>query len=135
MNHNYPDPNFQPPNSGQPIPQHTQAQPTLHPTQPSGYVNQGQPALGPTIPQGATFNADAKVLELLATVHPELKSALINIAVKKFAADPDFLNFYVMDAYREHIERTAIVAAPADSERAEAVPAEVPAPEVDFGGW
>jgi len=93
-------------NSGgyQPHQQHptpgNQPMPPTQPTQPSQPAPQTQPAPNPN---SVTFTADAKVLELIGMVHPELASAMISLAVKKFSEESDFVNYFVLDEYKNTI--------------------------------
>ncbi len=81
---------------GQPAPQ----TPPVQPTQPQGYTQ--QPAIQP--PNTATFNLDTKTREILSSVHPELLNALVNIAIKKFSTDSDFINYFVRDEFKHIAE-------------------------------
>lgn len=103
------------------------------PDQPQ-YMQSNQPvqpqATQPAHVQGsATFTADAKTLQLLASVHPELTSAMINLAIKKFAEEPDFLSYFVKEEYKQMVEQTV-------ETRQEEQPAEQPsAGGMDFASW
>jgi len=72
------------------------------PQQPQSYTQEQKQS--PVANNSATFIADANVLSIIHTVHPELASAMINIAIKKFAIHPDFNNYFVKDEFKEHIE-------------------------------
>ncbi len=94
---NYANPNQQgyPPPAEMPM--NIPGQEAIQPTQP--YVQPAQPA--PIVNNGANFIADVSVLNIMQTVHPELKSAMINLAIKKFSEDPDFLNYFVMEQFKQ----------------------------------
>jgi hypothetical protein len=96
-------PNEQP---QQPAPnQAPPAQGYAQPTQPQSFAQAQQQAPQPqSQPNTATFIADDKVLELIQITHPQLASAMINIAIKKFSEDPDFLRYFVKDEFKESFE-------------------------------
>ena len=76
----------------------------IQPTQPviQPYVQPAQPAQpAPIVNNGANFIADSSVLSIMQTVHPELKSAMINLAIKKFSEESDFLNYFVMEQFKQ----------------------------------
>jgi len=55
--------------------------------------------LAPAQELGQGFILDSRTRRILSTVHPELVSALINIAVKKFSNEADFKSFFVQDQF------------------------------------
>jgi hypothetical protein len=85
-------------------PQQQYQQPAAQPQQPQAYAQvpqEPQPeAQSPAPGNSATFTADVKVLEYIQLVHPELASAMINIAIKKFVETDDFWNYFVKDEFR-----------------------------------
>ena len=82
-----------------------QAAPYEAPIQPT------QPIMNPTVVNnGANFVADADVLNLMQMVHPELKSAMINLAIKKFSEDPDFNKYFIQEQFKIQLSQNNAVA-------------------------
>jgi hypothetical protein len=81
------------------------------PQQPQGY-NQPpqteQPTQQPPT-NSATFTADTKVLEYITMVHPEMASAMINIAIKKFAETEDFWDYFVKDEFQKIAQKEQLL--------------------------
>jgi len=82
-------------------------------------------------PNTATFIADVEVLGIIGSVHPELASAMINIAIKKFAEDKDFAAYFVKAEFKKQAE--------INSESRKDTPKETPPPAAatgsDFSQW
>ncbi len=81
----------------------------IPPAQPQGYaghqrIQDNQPVMNPAQPQ-SSFIADQRTTELLRTVHPELASAMINIAIKKFARSEDFVAYFVKEEFKAQAEQ------------------------------
>ena len=112
-------------------------QPNVAPQQPQGYAQAAAPQANvPPQPNTASFTADVKTIEILNTVHPELVSALINIAIKKFAENSDFADYFVKDEYKQIME-SAIKEQSAQKEQSALKEQSQPtsAPAVDFAQW
>ena len=74
-----------------------------------GEVPMSQPPIQevPPINNSVNFMADANVLGLIQMVHPELRSAMINLAIKKFAENPDFANYFVIEQFKSQLQAVA----------------------------
>jgi hypothetical protein len=107
------------------------------PQQPQGYAQPPQaeqPAQqAPT--NSATFTADPKVLEYITMVHPEMASAMINIAIKKFAETEDFWDYFVKDEFRSIAQKEQLLKESKPSKSEESKQEEAVAPAMDFTGW
>jgi len=114
-------------------------QPLAQPTQPQAYA-QAQPSIQP--PNTATFNLDAKTREILSTVHPELLNACVNIAIKKFSVNTDFINYYVREEFKHIPEQAKEQLVPEQEQPTtekvtQAVPTQAPSANknMDFSSW
>jgi hypothetical protein len=123
---------YQPPYT-QPTPQ--QEVPVQgHPAQPAPQLLQVEPNTN-------SFIADANVQQLIQMVHPELASAMINIAIKKFSESSDFVNYFMKDEYKEYKEKeNRELQSGAQEEQPSnapvSQPASTPAPaSIDFAQW
>lgn len=112
---------------------YTQPQPNVAPQQPQGYAQAAQTP--PTQPNTATFIIDRKTQEIIGTVHPELVSALVNIAIKKYAGDPDFLDYFVMDQYKDYAQTVADQVQAHQSQTKEEPKVQTSGPVADFSSW
>jgi hypothetical protein len=66
-------------------------------------------------------------------VHPEMASAMINIAVKKFAETEDFWDYFVKDEFQSVAQKEQLLES-SKSVKQEETKQEV-APAMDFTGW
>ena len=110
-------------------------QPVQQQYQPS--TPQQPPVMEPTqqpASNSATFTADIKVLEYIQMVHPEMASAMINLAIKKFAESEDFWNYFVKDEFQSVAQKEQLLE---KSKSSEPIQEEAPtaAPAMDFTSW
>ncbi len=92
----------------------------------------------PSEPNSSTFVPDAKTRELLSRVHPELTNALINIAIKKFSTESDFLNYFIRDEFRKVVEKELELVVPSTGDTGGTTTqpvSEVGSTPVEFGSW
>ena len=61
--------------------------------------NQPQPA--GNIPNEIRFKADTETIEILKNCYPELREALINLAIKKFKETPEYYNYFLNKDLRD----------------------------------
>lgn len=80
-------------------------QPQPVPNQAPDYL-QPQPATPPQ-QQGHSFSPDGKTVEILQAVHPELANAMICLAIKKFSASEDYLNYFIRDEFKDAVAQEA----------------------------
>jgi hypothetical protein len=106
------------------------------PTQPQGYTQPPQteqPAPQPST-NSATFTADTKVLEYIQMVHPEMASAMVNLAIKKFVETDDFWNYFVKDEFQGVAQKEQLLKE-SKSDKEEPKQEQTVAPAMDFTGW
>jgi len=118
---------YQPPvpeNAGV-IPSPQQSVPPAHePIQPQPEIN----------PNAVTFTSDSKVMELIGMIHPEMASAAISLAIKKFAETDEFWKYFVLDEYQSFAQKEQLLE---NSKSQKEVQTETPtaAPAMDFTSW
>jgi hypothetical protein len=130
---------------GQQPTQPAQPAPVYQPPVPEG-PNMAQPAptvgaaptqtqvtIRPSEPNSTSFVPDSKTREILSSVYPELSNALINIAIKKFSSDPDYLNYFVRDEFKNKAEAEAEQKQAKPNNASESTPASNNV--TDFAGW
>ena len=83
-------------NWGQPqaIPNATQ------PEIPNQVLQPTSQAIRPPVANASSFIPDSKTKEILDRTYPELTNALINLAIKKFAEDIDYSNYFVREEFK-----------------------------------
>jgi hypothetical protein len=124
-----------------------QPQPTA-PTQPQGGYQPPQPqqpqgyAQPPVVeqeqkvsPNSVTFTADVKVLELIGMIHPEMASAAISMAIKKFAETEDFWNYFVKDEFQSVAQKEQLLETSKSKKEESKEESSAVAPAMDFTGW
>ena len=81
------------------------------PQQPQGYAQppQTEQPVQQAPTNSATFTADPKVLEYITMVYPEMASAMINIAIKKFAETEDFWDYFVKDEFQKIAQKEQLL--------------------------
>jgi len=124
--------------------QYTQQPPQYQPPtpqQPQGYVQPPQaeqPNSTPiSNPNSVTFTADNKILELIGMVHPEIASAAISLAIKKFAETEDFWNYFVKDEFQGVAQKEQLLESSKSEKKKEKEKNDAPtvAPAMDFTSW
>jgi len=110
------------------VPQQQQQQPMGQPMPPQQQAQQS-----PAPSNSATFTADIKVLEYIQMVHPEMASAMINIAIKKFAESEDFWDYFVKDEFKSFAQKEQLLEKSKPEEKEETPTESTPA--MDFTSW
>jgi hypothetical protein len=114
-----PAPQYQPP---------VEPAPPVQPTQP---VQMGE--IRPPESSAISFVPDEATKEILNQTYPEMSNALINIAIKKFAASRDFRSYFIRKEF------LATVGPAVDEEDEDFQTTEKPSKNVnaglDFSGW
>ena len=84
----------------------------------------------PSTSLDASFIPDSRTREILGMVHGELANAFVNIAIKKFSTDEDFLNYFVKEEFKTQAEKEvkATQSSPAKEETKSSA-------AVEFGSW
>lgn len=100
-------------------------------TQPNPYTHVGT-TTNPQ-PAGYGFKPDAKTIEILKAVHPELADAMICLAVKKFSQGEDYLNYFVQDAFKAQAQEEQVRENPAQTQAS--APVAKPQSAVSFDSW
>ncbi len=85
-------PNSFPPTQHTP-PTSSNVQPPLQPTQ----------EIRPPAPNASSFIPDIKTKEILDRTYPEMSNALINIAIKKFSENSDYVNYFVREEFKQQV--------------------------------
>ncbi len=108
-------PQQQPQSPGQPQWEQPQAIPQqLPPTQmaspqPVGVQPpqpQVQQAIRPAEANASSFIPDAKTKEILERTYPEMTNSMINIAIKKFSENTDYVNYFVRDEFKQQAQES-----------------------------
>ena len=60
--------------------------------------------------QQATVVFDQETQEILNSVYPEMKNALVNLAIKRFSKEPEFVEYFLMKELRGNVEVQETVA-------------------------
>jgi hypothetical protein len=106
------------------------------PSQPQGYAQppaSEQPAQ--PAPNSVTFTADVKVLELIGMIHPEMASAAISMAIKKFAETEDFWNYFVKDEFQSVAQKEQLLETSKSKKEEKEEPQVTTTPAMDFTSW
>ena len=118
----------------QPQPGYQPAQPT----QPQNYAQPPQTEQPQSVsPNSVTFTADNKVLEFIGMIHPEMASAAISLAIKKFAETEEFWNYFVRDEFQAFAQKEQLLESSKSNNKVEEKQESAPAssPAMDFTSW
>ena len=87
-------------------------------------------------PNTATFIADTEVLDIIGKVHPELASAMINLSIKKFTEEHDFIAYFIRPEFKKQAQQVqqenlkkSDIESPSDGDQPAA------SSGLDFGTW